>query len=162
MLLISCRFALNIKYLSTSAYKALRKSGIVHLPSERTLSDYTHWSSTKTGVNLDFVEEFDRLLGDVVCGQRHCTVSMDEMKIRSGLVYDKHSGTLVGFVDLGKVNHDIEVLMAEEDTVKNQLADHIFVVMARAVFKPTLSIPVAHYFSLSLKGTVRLITSSAS
>lgn len=98
------------------------------------------------------MEEFGRLLADVECQQRHSTVSMDEMKIRSGLVYDKHCGTLVGFVDLGKVNHDIEVLMAGEEA-KKQLADQVFVVMARAVFKPTLSLPVAHYFSKNLKGT---------
>ena len=80
---------------------------------------------------------------------------MDEMKIKSGLVYDKHSGTLVGFVDRGKVNRDIEVLMtAAEDgkDVSKKLADQAFVLMARAVFKPTLSLPVAHYFSLNLRG----------
>lgn len=33
-----------------------------------------------------------------------------------------------------------------------QLADHVFVFMARAIFKPSLSAAIAHYFSLSLKG----------
>ena len=145
------RFALNMKYLSTSAYKATRLSGVISLPSERTLADYTHWSSPHSGVQLEFIEEFTRLLEDVPCGQHHCALSMDEMKIKSGLVYNKHKGTLVGFVDLGSANRDIERLMRGED-VDGKLADQAFVFMARAAFKPSLSVPVAHYFSLNMKG----------
>ncbi len=37
------RFALNLKYLSSTAYQAIRESGMIALPSERTLYDYTHW-----------------------------------------------------------------------------------------------------------------------
>ena len=33
------------------------------------------------------------------------------------------------------------------------MADQVFVFLARSVFKPSLSVPVAHYFSSSLKGT---------
>ena len=76
---------------------------------------------------------------------------MDEMKIKSGLVFDKHHGTLTGFVDLGNVVDDIEHVLSDELS-KRELADHAFVFMARAIFKPTLSIPVAHYFSSSLSG----------
>ena len=147
------RFALNLKYLSTSAYRALRKSGIIHLPSERTLSDYTHWSSSQTSINLDYIEEFIRMMQDVTTSHFQCALSMDEMKIKSGLVFDKHNGSLVGFVDLGEVNHSIETLMNGEDEKGTQLAD-AYVFMARAVFKPSLSMPVAHYFSLNLKGMI--------
>ena len=33
-----------------------------------------------------------------------------------------------------------------------QLAEQVFMFLVRAVFKPSLSISVAHYFSASLKG----------
>ena len=33
---------------------------------------------------------------------------VDEMKIKSGLVFNKSSGNLVGFMNLGDVNDDIE------------------------------------------------------
>ena len=102
------RFALNLKYLSTSAYRAVHQSGLLHLPSQRTLSDYTHWSEPHSGVQLEFIEE---QLQDVKT--KHCTISMDEMKIKSGLVFNKHSGTLVGFVDLGNVNREFELLMCQ-------------------------------------------------
>ena len=75
------RFALNLKYLSSSAYRAMRKSGIIHLPSERTLSDYTHWTAPHSGVSLEFIEEFVRMMNDVPCSQKHCALSMDEMKV---------------------------------------------------------------------------------
>ena len=47
---------MNLKYASTMAYRAVRNSGILHLPSERTLADYTHWSAPHAGVQLEFVE----------------------------------------------------------------------------------------------------------
>ena len=81
---------------------------------------------------------------------------MDEMKIKSGLVFSKHSGTLVGFVDLGGVNRDIDHIVngnsKPEDSSNGMLADQVLAFMARAVFKPSLSMPIAHFFSLSLKG----------
>lgn len=81
---------------------------------------------------------------------------MDEMKIKSGLVFSKHTGNLVGFVDLGNVNHDYhieKVVCGEhEESTSGNLASHVFVLMARAVFKPSLCVPVAHYFSSNLKG----------
>ena len=93
------RFALNLKYQSTAAYKAVRQSGVIHLPSERTLSDYTHWTVPHTGVQLEFVERFCEFMKDVPL--KCCALSMDEMRLKSGLVYNKHTGSLVGFVDLG-------------------------------------------------------------
>ena len=31
------------------------------------------------------------------------------MKIKSGLVFNKHTGSLSGFVDLGATSHDVEL-----------------------------------------------------
>ena len=57
---------------------------------------------TANGVQLEFIEEFIRMLDTAPCNQNHCTLSMDEMKIKSGLVFNK-----LGFIDLGRANHDI-------------------------------------------------------
>ena len=76
---------------------------------------------------------------------------MNEMKIKSGLVFDKHSGALIGFTDL---NRDIELLVADVDddnAPQVKLAQHVFVFMIRSLFKPSLSLPVAHYFTSKLK-----------
>ena len=96
------RFALNLKYLSGTAYRAVHQSGLINLPSERTLSDYTHWTTPRSGIQLEFIEQFQSLLQEEVpCGQHHCALSMDEMKLKSGLLFNKHTGALSGFVDLG-------------------------------------------------------------
>ena len=149
------RFALNLKYLSSSAYRAMHRSGVISLPSECTLSDYTHWASPHSGVQLEFVEEFCSLVTkDTSPGQHHCALSMDEMKLKSGLVFDKNAGTLCGFVDLGNVNRDIERAVSgeKEETPTEKMAEQVYVFLVRSVFKPLLSVPVAHYFSSSLKG----------
>ncbi len=148
------RFALNLKYLSSTAYRAVRQSGLIRLPSERTLTDYTHWANLHTGVQYEFIEQLKEILDDELASKpNHIVLCMDEMKIKRGLVFSKHSGKLIGFVDLGSVNADIEKALGEESSDNSKkLADHVFVFMARAVFKPTVSIPVAHYFSTSLSG----------
>ena len=150
------RFALNLKYMSTSAYRAVCQSGIINLPSERTLSDYTHWTSAHSGVQLEFIEHFKCMMEEDVSTpeQRRCALSMDEMKIKSGLVFSKRTGSLVGFVDLGSAERDLERLTQKDATesANGRLADQIFVFMARAVFKPSLAVPVAHYPSLKLSG----------
>ena len=99
------RFALNLKYLSSTAYRAIHQCGIIHLPSERTLFDYTHWAKVHTGVQIEFVERFSSMVEqDVSCGHHHCAITMEEMKLKSGLVFSKHTCILVGFVDLGSSN----------------------------------------------------------
>ena len=151
------RFALNLKYLSSTAYRAVQQNGMINLPSERTLSDYTHWAIPHTGVQLEFIEQFQSLLQEEVpSGQHQCALSMDEMKIKSGLVFNKNTGALSGFVDLGASNNDMEQAVSgcgDQDTSSvGQLAEQVFVFLARAVFKPSLSVPIAHYFSASLTG----------
>lgn len=54
------RWCLNLKLLSSSAYHALRTSGFIQLPSERTLRDYTHFIKSKAGFNSDL----DKFLAD--------------------------------------------------------------------------------------------------
>lgn len=62
-----------------------------------------------TGVQLEFVEEFKTLMAeDVPDGQHQCALSMDEMKIKSGWVFNKHTGTLSGFTDLGNSNREMK------------------------------------------------------
>ena len=142
------RFALNVKYMSTSAYKAVRQSGIISLPSEGTLSDFTHWTKLHSGIQLEFVEELKSRLGRGAV-HTHCAVSVDEMNIKSSLAFDKHSGCLTGFIDLGDVNRDMEQLLNQNDN-SSRLADQALVFMACSVFKPSLAVPVAHYFSFNL------------
>ena len=57
---------------------------------------------------------------------------MDEMKIKSGLVFSKRSGNLVGFVDLGGANSNIEQLVADPESSQPQLADQMLVLIGQS------------------------------
>ena len=94
------------------------------------------------------------MLSDVSCQRLLVALSMDEMKIKSGLVFNKNEGRLVGFTDLGRGNSDVEELLSNESesAEEQQLADSVFVFMIRTIFKPSLSVAVAHYFTRNLKG----------
>ena len=76
------------------------------------------------------------------------------MYIKEDLVYDKHTGELTGYCDLGEINNHLinlqQQYMAEkEDT--NQLATTVMVLMVRGLFT-TLEFPYAIFPSANLTG----------
>ena len=40
------------------------------------------------------------------------SVMLDEMKIKSGLVFNRHTGKIVGFVNLGSICSDLDALQS--------------------------------------------------
>ena len=74
--------------------EALRKSGCITLPSQRTLRDYTHFVTATSGFSCDV----DQQLIDVAEiasspeWKKSIVLVMDEMHIREDLVYNKYSG----------------------------------------------------------------------
>ena len=54
------KWCVNLKLISSSAYNALRTSGFLKLPSERTLRDYSNVFESKVG----FQDEVDKQLLD--------------------------------------------------------------------------------------------------
>ena len=113
------KWCLYLRHQSRSVYKTLRSSGCLSLPSQRTLRDYTHYTST----TIWFSDEVDKQLiatadmPDLQEYQKAVGVVLDEMHIRERLVYDEHSGALAGFTDLGDVNNilsDFDRSLSEE------------------------------------------------
>ena len=86
---------------SPAAYRELRDSGALILPSERVLRDYKNYFKPKAGLNIENIDNVQKKASSLCGIQRYVVVVMDEMKIQSNLVFDKHSGDLIGFVDLG-------------------------------------------------------------
>ena len=56
---------------------------------------------------------------------------MDEMKIQENLVWDKHTGDLIGFVDLGDTELNYATLKKSED-----FASHVLVFLVRSLVNP--------------------------
>jgi len=134
------RFALNLRYLSSAAYKAV--GSFLALPSKRTLQDYTHIIKFQAGTSSEII---NRLKKDMDFehsspSQRKVGLLTDEMTIKSGLVFNKSTGKLVGFTELSEVNEKLRSLSSdiqETEAQERQLADHMLVVMVRSIFKPS-------------------------
>ena len=58
------RFCLSLAAKSPSCYEELRNSGILVLPSQRTLRDYRNYIKPKIGFNHDVVEELKKQTSD--------------------------------------------------------------------------------------------------
>lgn len=92
------RWCLNLKLLSSSAYHAMRSAGFIKLPTERTLRDYTHYFESKTGFQEE-VNEQESKVSELPEEKKYCGLVLDEMKVKENLVYDKHTGSVVGFTN---------------------------------------------------------------
>ena len=76
--------------------------------------------------------------------QKYVAIVFDEMKIKEGIVYDKHESKIVGFVNLGAVNN---TLMSFEQSVnedKIPVATQMLVFMVWGLFIK-LNFPYAQY-----------------
>ena len=63
--------------------------------------------------------------------KRYIAVTFDEMKIQENIVWDKHSGELIGFFDLGDININYATL---ENVQK--LATQVLVFLVKSVMNP--------------------------
>lgn len=105
---IMIRFCLYLYHKSSSAYELLRKSGVVRLPSGRTLRDYRQFSPAVSG----FCNINDKQLRDIAnnnCSlqnSKYINILIDEMHVKEGLVYSKSTGAIVGFYDMGDLNNE--------------------------------------------------------
>ena len=147
------KWCLNLKLMSSSAYSALRTSGALTLPSERTLRDYTHFIKPDVGfsneVDLQLLKEA-RLESARKTKQYVCLI-FDEVKVKENLVYDKHSGEMIGFTDIGDINNCLEEFRrdCEENRQKPQLATHMLVFMVSGIVSK-LNYPYAQFPCTSL------------
>ncbi len=78
------RWCIYLRHLSSSAYELLCTSGVLKLPSQRTLRDYTYYTQSCNGFSVSV----DRQIMDMVninsCPERdkYVIIIMDEMHIR--------------------------------------------------------------------------------
>jgi hypothetical protein len=96
------RYCLSIHAKSPAAYRELRDSGVLVLPSERTLRDYRNFFKPQPGFNSENVQRLQDMTHEYFDIQRYVVISFHEMKIQSKLVFNKFTNELIGFVDLGE------------------------------------------------------------
>ena len=150
------KWCLYLRHQSSTAYETLRQSGFISLPSQRTLRDYTHYTSTTIGFSDEIDEQLMNAadLPNLKDYQKCVVVIIDEIHIREGLVYDKHSGALLGFTDLGTINNllkKFEKSLESEMDSSTTLSKTMLVFMVRGLFI-RLQFPYAQFAAPSVSG----------
>ena len=94
VVVVCFRWCLYLRHLSSSAYEVLRNSGVLVLPSQRTLRDYTYYTESAPGFSLDVDTEIMDTASIQSCPERerHVVIILDEMHVRENIVYNKHTG----------------------------------------------------------------------
>ena len=142
------RWCLNLKLISSAAYHAMKSAGFIKLPSERTLRDYTHVFESKTGFQPEVNDQLHKEsnLSELAEEKKWCGLILDEMKVKQNLVYNKFTGAVIGFTNLGSIND--ELLQLEHDCQADEphtsVATQLLVVMVRGIFFK-LDFPYAHF-----------------
>ena len=149
------KWCLYLHHLSSKSYETIRKSGILNLPSSRTLREYKHLENAKIGFSI----EADRQLTDILQQKddlaKYGVVLLDEMYVKQGLVFEKSTGALFGFTDLGETNnqlHDFEAMLkTDASALQRPLAKTMVVFMFKGLFTNT-ALPYAQFAASSLTG----------
>ena len=133
------RWCLHLKFISSSAYDASRSSGVIILPSERTLRDYNNWMPAKPGFTADVDRQLikESKIDEIPEYKKYVCLTFDEVKVKEGLVYNKESMDIVGFVDVGDRSEHLQAYERacnEEAQQKPQIATHILMFMVRGLF----------------------------
>ena len=146
------RWCLHLRMLSGSAYDALHH--ILVLPTDRTLRDYTHFIKSGTGIQAEVTQQLisETNFYNLEEWQKFVEVIFDEMKIKEGLVYDKHECKIKGFVDLGDINNHLmtfeksitETINDDSSTNTFPVAKQMLTFMVRGIFIK-LNFPYAQY-----------------
>ena len=137
--------------MSTSTYDALRSTGVLTLPCNRTLRDYTHWMEAGPGY-IDKVDQHlmsQTKISSLPEFQKFVCLLFDEVKIKEDLVYDKNSAEIIGFVNLGEINNQLIQLERSETGSHPSLATNMLVFMVRGLFLK-LEYPYAQFPCASL------------
>lgn len=108
------KWCLSLKLQSSSCYNALRSSGVIKLPSDRTLRDYVNWAKPTTGFSTDVDKQ---LLAEAAIGSsqtpsshQYVCLIFDECKVKEDLVYNKLSGELIGYTQISDINRHLDAV----------------------------------------------------
>jgi len=115
------------------------------------LRDYTHYITTSIGFSAEVDDDLVRVADLSEDLNKYVILIIDEVHIKEDLVYDKHKGCLIGFVNLGIINNQLlefeAALSADKDY--RLLANTMLVVMVRGLFHK-LNYPYAQFACANL------------
>lgn len=125
-------FALSVFYKSPSAYKFLRNSKNMNLPSLSTIRRWVGNSKCKPGFSPGIFKQLKNKANVLSEQERYCTLIFDEMKIKNYLEYSKFLDIIEGFEDLGPLGRS------------NKLAGQAMVFIIRGLYS-SWKMPIAYF-----------------
>ena len=96
----------------------MRDTGVLKLPGESTLWDYTNYIHPKTGFQAEAVNEIQDAAEKLSESQRYVVLLHEEMSIKEDLVFDSKTDELVQFANIRK---------REESGDSKAVASHVLV-----------------------------------
>ena len=125
------------------------------LPSKRTLRDYSNVVKSGEGYQMGVLRQlYDEArmgLDKIPAHRKFVGIVVDEIYIKSDLVYDRYSSRVIGFVNLGTVDQQLAAL---EQSTFPTVATRVLTVMVRGIFFqlnfPLANFPTAGITSVSL------------
>ena len=138
-----------MKLLSSAPYHSLRSTGFIKLPSETTLRDYTHWIQSGTGVQQEVTQQLRHEIAKTDMPEevkQYTVVVCDEVKVKDGIAYEKHTCQVMGFTNLGDINSHLLAFeqSLNTDELQPSVAKYMLVFMVRGLIIP-LEFPFAQY-----------------
>jgi len=148
------RWCLFVKSKSSAAFDCIRS--FLNLPSKRTLYDYSHYTEHGTGINPKVIEQLISTAASLGCfteqHKSYVGILVDEVKIKSDLIYHKTTGELIGYVHLDRVSNEMQHLHNVVEGAAKKLAQSLLVVMVRGI-TTNLKYPIAVYATTTATST---------
>ncbi|KAJ1526448.1 hypothetical protein ONE63_009582 [Megalurothrips usitatus] len=142
------RLALSVHLTSPAAYNLLRETGMVRLPSARTLFDYSHARPIEEGIDRVVLEKLAervfKMSNEVNSRTRkkenhkiYHVLMGDEMYISQNLIFQKSTGKIIGFTTLDHIDREVKVLEQCIDNYEKEceetMASKVMVYMVKGV-----------------------------
>ena len=104
------RWCPYLRHQSSKVYETFRDSSIA-LPSQRTIRDYSNAIESGAGFSFEVDCQLVQATNLTTNPDYHRLVILliDEMHVKEDLVYNKHTGRLIRFVDLDNINNRLSI-----------------------------------------------------
>ena len=87
----------------------ISSSGSLKLTHLSTLSKYTNFTDIMSRFSPDIIKKLaaETKLTEMNDHEKNCSVLLDEIKIKSGLVVSRATGKLIGFTEIRDINDEL-------------------------------------------------------
>lgn len=133
---------------SPAAYRqiASKQNKFLVLPHTNTLKKYINFTKPSSGFNPEIIQKLieDFKIVTIEDYEKNVSLTFDEIKIKSWLVYKRGSGKVVGFTEMGSINEEIKEFVdrcnkSRKFNYDSQFANYVIVFMVRVFL--TNSVP---------------------